>query len=105
MIALFWLCIVQKNRASRILLAIDGELFRIKYLEGLLLSINRLSATPVDAVKRINESLDALTTSYLHQSESYNIMDKIHTSEPVKGELNEIISSLKELVNLIKHEQ
>lgn len=105
MIALFWLCIVQKNRASRILLAIDGELFRIKYLEGLLLSINRLSATPEDAVKRINESLDALTTSYLHQSESYNMIDKIHAAEPVKAELKEIISSLKELVNLIKHEQ
>lgn len=77
-IALVWICIVQKNRASRLLITLGEELFRIKYLQGLLLTINRLSDNPQTAIERINKAVNAMVNSYLRQTEK-RFIDKHHT--------------------------
>lgn len=100
--AFFWICIIQKNRANKMLIAIDEELFRINYLQGLLLAANKLSATPQLAIKRINDALDSLIGSFLHQTESYNVTDKMQLIENKNNDIAENLSIIKELITALR---
>lgn len=102
MAALFWLCIVQKNRASKLLIALDEELFRINYLQGLLLATNKLAETPQSAIKRINKALNSLTNSFLHQTENYNMADKIQNLDIKGSDVTENLSTIKDLITVLK---
>lgn len=62
--ALFWVCIVQKNRVSKLIIALEEELFHIRYQQGLLMTINKLSLNSEEAVKRISHTLDVMMNSY-----------------------------------------
>lgn len=100
--ALFWICIVQKNRVNKLLMAIDEELFRINYLQGLLLATNKLAPTPQLAITRINKALDILTNSFLHQTESYNMIDKLNTLSSQDDDIAQNLSTIKDLITALK---
>lgn len=102
LVALFWICIIQKNRANKMLIAIDEELFRINYLQGLLLAINKLSATPQLAIKRINDALDTLTSSFLHQTENYNVADRMQVLDTKGNDVAKNLSTLTDFINVLK---
>lgn len=78
--ALLWAFIVQMNRAQRQLVILAERIHHIKYIEGLLLSLNTLAPNIEDAVKRINNAMDKLIKGHLS---SQNI---IHDEESIINE-------------------
>ena len=101
-IALFWLLIVQKNRAGKISIALSERLFHIKYLEGLMIAVNRLSANSQDAIEMINRSIDKMVNGYLLRVTKDSI-DELRLNEIEKKEVNEdiymkIIEKLAEII-------
>lgn len=78
--ALLWAFIVQMNRAQRQLIILAERIHHVKYIEGLLLSLNTLSPNIEDAVKRINNAMDKLIKEHLS---SQNI---IHNEENIINE-------------------
>lgn len=62
---LLWAFICQLNRAQRQMVITSRYIYEIEYIEGLLLSINSLSANIDDAVKRINFALDKMIDNHL----------------------------------------
>ena len=78
--ALLWAFIVQMNRAQRQLVILAERIHHIKYIEGLLLSLNTLAPNIEDAVKRINSAMDKLIKGHLS---SQNI---IHDEESILNE-------------------
>ena len=75
-IAIFWALIVQKNRASKLSITLSDELYKIRYMEGLLLAVNKLSDTTQSSVSRINKALDLMVEIYMHQVEKLKIDEK-----------------------------
>lgn len=75
-VAVFWIFIVQKNRAGKLSIALSERLYQIKYLEGLLMAINRLSPSSQDAISRINSSLDVIVNTYVHRITRESIDEK-----------------------------
>lgn len=67
--ALLWASIVQRNKATRHLLMINQEVFKVKYIEGLLKSINKLSSSSDASMDRISSLLDTLIKSYISKSD------------------------------------
>ena len=83
----FWVLIVQKNRASKIEISLANELYHIRYMEGLLLAINKLSANSDSSISRINKALDVMIEGYMHQVEHLGIDEK-NVEEIEKKEMN-----------------
>ena len=75
-VASFWVVIVQKNRANRISIEMSNELFHIHYLEGLLMTTNRLSSNSEESIERINKVIGSMIESYLHQIEKGTVDEK-----------------------------
>lgn len=102
-IALFWLLIVQKNRAGKISIALSERLYQIKYLEGLLMTINRLSSNSQDAIETISKSLDKMVNAFLNKV-SKEPMDELRIEAIEKNELNEdsYLKIIDKLTDLIK---
>lgn len=63
---LLWAFICQMNRAQRQMVVLSQYIHEVKYVEGLLLSINSLSPNIDDAVKRINYALDRMIYNHLN---------------------------------------
>lgn len=63
---LLWAFICQMNRAQRQMIILSRYIHEIKYVEGLLLSINSLSPSIEEAVKRINLALDRMIDNHLN---------------------------------------
>jgi len=63
--ALLWAFICQMNRAQRQMVILSRYIHEIQYVEGLLLSINSLSPSIDESVKRINLALDRMIDNHL----------------------------------------
>lgn len=101
--ALFWVCIVQKNKASKLLIALEEELFHIRYQQGLLMSINKLSLNPDEAINRINHTLDIMMNSYLNHAEHSNsLTERIYSSESKSDEMKENLKTFNQLIEALK---
>ncbi len=62
---LLWAFICQMNRAQRQMVILSRYKHEIQYVEGLLVSINSLSPSIDEAVKRINLALDRMIDNHL----------------------------------------
>lgn len=68
-VAVLWVLLILKNRASALSNRLTEELFNIHYLEGLLLTSNRLSIDVKASVERMNSTIDSMISSYLSRME------------------------------------
>jgi len=102
-IALFWLLIVQKNRAGKICIALSERLYQIKYMEGLLMTINRLSSNSQDAIETISKCLDKMVNGYLSKV-AKEPMDELRIEAIEQKEVNEdrYLQIIEKLTNVIK---
>lgn len=105
-VALLWLCVYLKDRASKISIELSTRLFNIHYLEGLMKLTNSLSSNSSEAVNRISTAADALMKSYLSQI-SRNHLTEIEVSKMECSELEsnpywKFLYEIKELIKLIK---
>lgn len=95
----FWVLIVQKNRASKLSITLSDELYRIRYMEGVLLAINKLSDNSESSISRINKALDVMVESFLHQVEKTNIDEKgIEAIEEKELNSNKYIQIIDKLI-------
>lgn len=94
--ALLWAFIVQMNRSQRQLLMLAEQKHHIKYIEGLMLSLNKLSPNIDDAVKRINDALDRLIENYLNNS-TFNFTEEKLIKEDCKDNIsiNNVVKILR----------
>jgi len=100
--ALFWVCIVQKNRVSKLIIALEEELFNIRYQQGLLMAINKLSLNPEEAVNRISHTLDIMMNSYLNHTEHFNsLTERIYSSEPKIADMKENLSAINNIIKTL----
>lgn len=100
--ALFWICIVQKNRASKLLITLDEELFKIRYLQGLLLAINKLSTTQELAIKRINDALERMLDSYLHKIEHQSLTERMQSWMTKESDAKDCSTLIREFIETLK---
>lgn len=63
--ALLWGFIFQMNRAQRQLVVVAKSIHKVEYVQGLLLSINKLAPTIEDGRSRINIAIDKLISNHL----------------------------------------
>ena len=100
--ALLWVLIVQKNRANKLSITISEELFRVRYLEGLLLMVNKLFKNSDTSIARINKAIDAMVDSYLHQTERMFLNeDKIGTIEKEEVNANKLMQWMDKLIDKV----
>ena len=98
-LVVFWVLIVQKNRASKLSITLSDELYRIRYMEGILLAINKLSDNSESSITRINKALDVMVESFLHQVEKTNIDEKgIEAIEKKELNTNKYIQIIDKLI-------
>jgi hypothetical protein len=69
--ALLWAFIIQINRTQRQLVILAKHIHEIKYIEGLLLSINTLSPDISNSTKRVNIAIDRLLENHLNRNKSH----------------------------------
>lgn len=102
LVAFCWVLIVQKNRANKLSITMSEELFRIRYLEGLLLSVNKLSKSSDISINRINKAIDSMVESYLHQTEC-NLLteDKISAIEKKELNTNKLMQWMDKLIDKV----
>lgn len=96
--ALMWGFIFQMNRAQRQLIAIANNIHSVKYIQGLLLSINNLSVDINDGITRVNSALDKIISNHLNKKVASDEIDIIKEEEKDKIEIDKvlkIISTLK----------
>ena len=102
LVALCWVFIVQKNRANKLSITMSEELFRIRYLEGLLLSVNKLSKSSDISINRINKAIDSMVESYLHQTErNFLTEDKISAIEKKELNTNKMMQWMDKLIDKV----
>lgn len=65
---LLWAFIIQLNRTQRQLLILAKHIHEIKYIEGLLLSINSLSLNINDSTERVNNAINRLLENHLNRN-------------------------------------
>ncbi|QBK74897.1 hypothetical protein QK342_00215 [Myroides odoratimimus] len=71
---LLWGFIVQLNRTQRQLLILGKHIHEIKYIEGLLLSINSLSLNINDSTERVNNAINRLLENHLNRNLSSDVL-------------------------------
>lgn len=105
-VALLWLCVYLKDRASKISIELSTRLFNIHYLEGLMKLTNSLSSNSSEAVKRINTTADALMKSYLSQISKNHLTEaevsKMESKELESNPYWKYLHEVKDLIKLIK---
>ncbi|WP_159447295.1 hypothetical protein [Cellulophaga tyrosinoxydans] len=89
--ALMWGFIFQMNRAQRQLIAISNNIHSIKYIQGLLLSINNLSLDINDGITRVNSALDKIISNHLNRKVISNEVDLISEEGKDKIEIDKIL--------------
>lgn len=78
------------------------ELFRIRYLENLLLSVNKLSKNSDTSISRINKAIDSMVESYLHQTERTILNEeKISAIEKKELSTNKMMQWMDKLIDKI----
>lgn len=93
---LLWVFIVQMNRAQRQMVMLAENIHNVVYIEGLLLSLNTLSPSIENAVKRINEAIDKLLTNHL------SIKDTSISEESILIEEKKDLVPLDTVLKLLK---
>ena len=93
---LLWVFIVQMNRAQRQMVMLVENIHNVEYIEGLLLSLNTLSPSIENAVKRINEAIDRLLTNHL------SIKDATINEESILKEEKKDLVPLDTVLKLLK---
>ena len=105
-VALIWLSVYLKDRASKISIELSTRLFYIHYLEGLMKLTNSLSITPEEAVRKIDYATGLLMDNYLSQIKENHITEKdvskMELSELKSNPYWKILQELKGLIKLIK---
>lgn len=105
-VALIWLSVYLKDRASKISIELSTRLFNIHYLEGLMKLTNSLSITPEESVRKIDHATGLLMDNYLSQIKENNITEKdvskMELSELKSNPYWKILQELKGLIKLIK---
>ena len=105
-VALIWLSVYLKDRASKIAIELSTRLFNIHYLEGLMKLTNSLSITPEEAVRKIDYATGLLMDNYLSQIKENHITEKdvskMELSELKSNPYWKILQELKGLIKLIK---
>lgn len=105
-VALIWLSVYLKGRASKISIELSSRLFNIHYLEGLMKMTNSLSITPEEAVRKIDHATSILMDNYLSQIKENHITEKdvskMELSELKSNPYWKILQELKGLIKLIK---
>jgi len=100
---LLWAFTVQLNRTQRQLVLLAKHIHEIKYIEGLLLSINSLSLDINDSTKRVNLAIDRLLENHLSSGPQ-----RINEEEIIKEEnkdsvpMDAVLKILKEAKGLIE---
>lgn len=99
---LLWALVCQMNRAQRQLVILSKYIHEIKYIEGLLLSINSLSSSIENAVERINSALDKMISNHLNiQTNNIFCEEEIIKEEKKDGMpydvLMKILSAIKDI--------
>jgi len=93
--ALLWGFIYQMNRAQRQLIVIAKSIHKVEYVQGLLLSINKLAPTVEDGIIRINGALDKLINNHLNEKE-------VNTEEDIIKEEKKDVVPVETLIRLLK---
>lgn len=105
-VALIWLSVYLKDRASKISIELSTRLFNIHYLEGLMKLTNSLSITPEESVRKIDYATGLLMDNYLSQIKDNHITEKdvskIELLELKSNPYWKILQELKSLIKLIK---
>lgn len=105
-VALIWLSVYLKDRASKISIELSTRLFNIHYLEGLMKLTNSLSITPEESVRKIDHATGLLMDNYLSQIKENHITEKdvskMELSELKSNPYWKILQELKGLIKLIK---
>lgn len=65
---LLWAFIIQLNRTQRQLLLLAKHIHEIKYIEGLLISINSLSLNISESTERVNNAINRLLENHLNRN-------------------------------------
>jgi len=102
--ALLWGFIYQMNRAQRQLVVIAKSIHKVEYIQGLLLSINKLSPTIEDGISRINAAIDSLIKNHLGQKEIDTEEDLIKEESKDSLPIDAVIKLLKEMKGISKKE-
>lgn len=101
-VAFLWVLIVQKNRSNKLSIIMSEELFRIRYLEGLLLSVNKLSKNSDVAIIRINKAIDSMVESFMHQTErTFMSEEKINAVEKKELSANKLMEWTDKLIDKV----
>ena len=101
---LLWAFIIQLNRTQRQLLILAKHIHEIKYIEGLLISINSLSLNINESTKRVNQAIDRLLENHLNSnSTSDSITEKSIIQEEKKDTvpIDIVLKLLKEAKGLV----
>ena len=98
---LLWAFIFQMNRAQRQLVVLTDKLHHVKYIEGLLLAIARLSTDMAEGASKIRQTIDRIIDNYLHQP--HDLTEARLQKEAEKdsldlGELTKLMREIKEVV-------
>jgi hypothetical protein len=95
---LLWAFIIQSNRTQRQLLIIAKHIHEIKYIEGLLLSINSLSLNINESTERVNNAINRLLQNHLNRN---SISNEI-TEETILKEENKDSVPIDIVLKLLK---
>lgn len=91
--------IVQMNRSQRQLVVLAKQIHEIKYIEGLLLSLNSLSLNINESMTRINAAIDQLIKNHLNENRSdinESFLEKEEKKDSIPYEtLLKLLSTLK----------
>lgn len=105
-IALLWLCVYLKDRASKISIELSTRLFNIHYLEGLMQMSNSLAISPEESIKRLDKAMGMLMDNYLTQVKDNHITEKdiakLEMTELQPNPYWKILQEIKSLIKLIK---
>lgn len=93
--ALLWGFIYQMNRAQRQLVVVAKSIHKVEYIQGLLLSINKLAPSVENGIKRINTALDKLIDNHL-------IEKSVETEEEIIREEKKDVVPVDSLIKLLK---
>lgn len=102
--ALLWGFIYQMNRAQRQLIVLAKTIHKVEYIQGLLLSINKLAPTIVDGITRINLALDKLINNYFSEKECNSEEDFIKEEKKDVVPVDSLIKILKEIKGVVSKE-
>lgn len=105
-IALLWLFVYLKDRASKISIELSTRLFNIHYLEGLMQMSNSLSISPEESIKRLDKTMSMLMDNYLAQVKDNHVSEKdiakLEMTELKSNPYWKILQEIKSLIKLIK---